>query len=85
MQFCLMFTFVLLFCYEMFMLDVMFLHHSIMMSQSKAPHLINAHLTISNLSALANQNTFYKTIALKYLFYHKFFLYFQQKLGGRGT
>ena len=44
---------------------VMFLRHGIMTSQSKAFHLVNAHLTVSNLSALSNQNTRYKTIALE--------------------
>ena len=78
MQFCFLFTFVLLFCYEMSMLDViflrhgimtsqwkashlvMFLRHGIMTSQSKAFHLVNAHLTVSNLSALSNQNKLFR-------------------------
>ena len=40
MQFCFLFTFVLLFCYEMSMIDVIFLRHGIMTSQWKASHLV---------------------------------------------
>lgn len=36
-----------------------------MRSQLKVFHPVNAHLTVSNLSALANQNTNYKIVAFE--------------------